>query len=142
MPSHLIAAAINVEGPLTSVGIEALEDTWRALDAYFSDRGRPFQSDRGRWNSIVEGAPGRRASTRVECTPTVHDQPETPAARERKGAGFGGWIDLQISGPCQAAGGAPTGPCTHVRSWLSGGVQDSRFTSPLQLRRRALSECL
>ena len=51
----------------------------RRLDAHFSDRGRPFQSDRGRSNGVVECPPGRRASTGVECSPTVHDQPETQA---------------------------------------------------------------
>jgi len=37
------------------------------LFAYFSDRGRPFQADRGRQISAVGDAPGRRASSRFEC---------------------------------------------------------------------------
>jgi hypothetical protein len=31
--------------------------------AYFSDRGRPFQADRGRQNGVAEAAPGKRAGT-------------------------------------------------------------------------------
>ena len=51
--------------------------------AYFSDRGRPFQSDRGRRNGLVEDTPGRRASTGFECSSIVHDQPETPVPWDR-----------------------------------------------------------
>ena len=56
--------------------------------AYFSDRGRPFQSDRGRRNCLVEDPPGRRASTGFECSSIVHDQPETPSQLGDDGAGF------------------------------------------------------
>ena len=56
------------------------------------------------------------------------------------GPGLGFWVDLQVSGPCQAAGGAPTGPCTHVRScrwfggagcgsWLAAAASASRVDS-------------
>jgi hypothetical protein len=59
------------------------------LDAYFSDRGRPFQSDRGRRNGIAKDTPGRRSSTGVECSSIVHDQPETLSFEAGVGAGFG-----------------------------------------------------
>ena len=35
----------------------------RPLVAYFSDRGRLFQSDRGRQNGVAEAALGKRAGT-------------------------------------------------------------------------------
>ena len=57
--------------------------------AYFSDRGRPFQSDRGRRNGLVEDTLGRRASTGFECSSIVHDQPETPSHGPGCRAGFG-----------------------------------------------------
>jgi hypothetical protein len=59
------------------------------LNAYFSDRGRPFQADRGRQIRAVGDAPGRRASTGSECISIVHDQPETRCRWARFGAGSG-----------------------------------------------------
>ena len=40
----------------------------QGFTAYFSDRGRPFQSDRGRSNSVIVDAPGRRASPGLNVT--------------------------------------------------------------------------
>ena len=57
--------------------------------AYFSDRGRPFQSDRGRRNGIAKDTPGRRTSTGFECSSIVHDQPETISFEAGVGAGSG-----------------------------------------------------
>ena len=60
-----------------------------SLAAYFSDRGHPFQSDRGRRNGLVEDTPGRRASTGFECSSIVHDQPEMSFLWSGDGSGFG-----------------------------------------------------
>jgi len=48
-----------------------------SLGAYFSDRGRLFQADRGRRIGAVGDALGKRASAGLECTSIVHDQSET-----------------------------------------------------------------
>jgi hypothetical protein len=36
---------------------------WVFIAAYFSDRGRPFQADRGRQDGVAEAARGKRAGT-------------------------------------------------------------------------------
>ncbi|MBW8830282.1 MAG: hypothetical protein JF606_12760 [Burkholderiales bacterium] len=47
--------------------------------------------------------------TEVECSSIVHDQPETASLQGRVEVGFGVGLIFRFSGPCQAAGGAPTG---------------------------------
>jgi hypothetical protein len=52
---------------LTRAAARAVGDQRRAASvehgAYFSDRGRPFQADRGRQDGVAEAALGKRAGT-------------------------------------------------------------------------------
>ncbi len=61
-----------------------------------------------RFSLIVDGETassrvrrGRRASTRFECTLTVHDQPETPTHQGRCGAGFGVGLISRFQAPAR-----------------------------------------
>ena len=76
-----------------------------------------------RFSLIVDGetASSRARRGGVQALGRNVAQPSTislkrSAARVVRGR-FWGRIYLHVLGPCQAAGGAPTGPCTHVRSW-------------------------
>ena len=48
-----------------------------------------------------------RARTGVECSPTVHDQPETLARKGRVGDGFGVGLIFRFRAPARAAGRRP-----------------------------------
>jgi len=88
----------------------------RDVGADFSDRGRLFQADRGRRIGVVGDALGKRASSRLECSSIVHDQPETRCRGTRDGVGVGVRFDLQISRPLPGRRRRPDRACTHARS--------------------------
>ena len=75
-PDKTMAEQLASLPELVAVLLASLEDYLLSLGAYFSDRGRPFQSDRGRRNGVIGEALGKRASTGRECISIVHDQPE------------------------------------------------------------------
>ncbi|VDY06013.1 protein of unknown function [Thiomonas sp. Bio17B3] len=99
---------------------------WRALPfraAHFSDRGRLFQSDRGRRFSAIVDARGVRASDGLDCISNVHDQPETVLAK-RLVRGFFAGLSTAADGACDGPAAAVDKACSAQRWRRFWGVID------------------
>ena len=57
-----------------------VRSNYLAFAAYFSDRGRPFQSDRGRGFSVIVDGMGRRASPGLNVAQSSTISLKRPAA--------------------------------------------------------------
>jgi hypothetical protein len=78
------------DGAFASVFICA-RDSSSTVIAYFSDRGRLFQSERGRRFSLMADGRGGARKRGVHCSSIVRDQPETLC---REAVGGGAWCRL------------------------------------------------
>ena len=79
VPDAVEECANRARAPEAPAGV-ALQDLLNAespLLAYFSDRGRSDQTDRGRRFSVIVDARGKRASEGFTVSQSSHDQPET-----------------------------------------------------------------
>ena len=91
--------------------------------AHFSDRGRLFQSDRGRRFSAIVDARGVRASDGLDCISNVHDQPETVLAK-RLVRGFFAGLSTAADGACDGPAAAVDKACSAQRWRRFWGVID------------------
>jgi len=86
----------------------------KPLIAYFSDRGRLFQRDRGRCFRLIVDAQGC-AQEGDKC---ISKRGAWSPGTVREAVFFGFWIlelDFFLSGPCQGRRQAPLGcACTHA----------------------------
>lgn len=96
---YLIADAVK------GVPLDPLVVALDSLPAYFSDRGRLFQADRGRRFSAIVDAQRVRASGDSNVSQSSTISLKRLSCGLASGSVFG--VPSSISGPCQAAGGAP-----------------------------------
>jgi hypothetical protein len=116
------AVDFGLKAGLSEASLTAGAGLTKQLLAYFSDRGRLFQADRGRRNGAVGDALGKRASSGLN----VSQSSTISLKRAVVGAWF--WIGRFLNrGPCQARRRRPERACTHARSVGCGVVVAKRF---------------
>ena len=147
MPSsHCASTSLDSASATSSAGglvwgilapVKAARCSLMTPNAYFSDRGRPLQSERGRCFSVIVDGLGRHASPGLNVAQSSTISLKRPAVWRRRRGRFSGWIDLQISGPCQAAGGAPTEHMYSCSVWAAAAPEQALLMPAARWRCRA-----